>query len=290
MNASDKLVEIKNFGPNPTNLECWMYKPEGLPANPPLVVGIHWCTGSAAAFINTTEFGKMADEFKYLAIFPSITRTGPCKCFDVASDESIVHDAGGDSLGIASMVRFAISNLSVDPKRVFVTGHSSGGMTTQLMLGAYPELFVAGSAFAGVPFASWNPYEPTPDSLWNETGAKGKIIKTGQEWGDMVRKAYPEYSGPRPRVLLWHGIDDDVIFFQNFNESIKQWTNVLGVAEDPTEQDCPEKTWIRTSFKDYEGNVKVQAIAVENGPHNVLVDGMAIYVMKFFGFVKDRRK
>ncbi|KAJ1565927.1 hypothetical protein HK096_006515 [Nowakowskiella sp. JEL0078] len=224
----------------------------------------------------------MADQFKFLVIYPSVTRTTGNKCFDTASDESIVHDAGGDSLGIASMVRHAIANLNVDPKRVFVTGHSSGGMTTQLMVGSYPELFAAGCGFAGVPFASMNPYDD-PLSLWNDSGATGKIIRSGAQWGNLVRKAYPGYSGPRPRLMIWHGTDDDTVFFQNFKESIKQWTNVLELSEEPDEVDYPQETWIRRSFKDSAGELKFQAIEVVKGEHNLLVPGMAIYAMKFFG-------
>ena len=62
-------------------------------------------------------------------------------CWDVSSDATLTHDGGGDSQGIASAARFAISNWGVDPARVFAVGTSSG---------AYPDVFRAGIVDSGV--------------------------------------------------------------------------------------------------------------------------------------------
>ena len=48
---------------------------------------------------------------------------------------------------------------------------------------------------------------------------------------------YQGYSGPRPRVQLYHGMADSTISYNNMREAIKQWTNVLGLSETPTYQD-----------------------------------------------------
>ena len=53
-------------------------------------------------------------------------------CWDVHSDATLTHDAGGDSLGIASMVRYTIDQYGADPSRVFATGTSSGAMMTNV--------------------------------------------------------------------------------------------------------------------------------------------------------------
>ena len=50
------------------------------------------------------------------------------------------------------MVKYVESHYGGDPNRVYATGHSSGGMMTNVLLGAYPDVFKAGAAFAGVPF------------------------------------------------------------------------------------------------------------------------------------------
>jgi hypothetical protein len=48
------------------------------------------------------------------------------------------HDAGGDSLGIVSAIRWTISNFDTDKSRIFAIGTSSGGLMTNVLIGAYP--------------------------------------------------------------------------------------------------------------------------------------------------------
>lgn len=55
-------------------------------------------------------------------------------------------------------------------------------MMTSVLMGAYPDLFVAGSAFSGVPYGCFE----GPD-MWNEQCALGEVIMTPQQW---VRDCY----------------------------------------------------------------------------------------------------
>ena len=51
-------------------------------------------------------------------------------CWDVSSQKSLKHSGGGDSNAIANMVTYTLKKYNADPKRVFVTGSSSGAMMT----------------------------------------------------------------------------------------------------------------------------------------------------------------
>src|SRR5262245_8272774 len=46
------LVQVTNFGANPTNLSMHLYVPDNIPAGtrPPILVAVHYCTGSGPAF------------------------------------------------------------------------------------------------------------------------------------------------------------------------------------------------------------------------------------------------
>jgi acetylxylan esterase len=189
--AEGQLQELTDFGPNPNGVGIYLYEPASVTDNPALIVAIHYCTGTADAYFTGTEYANYADQLGYLVLYPEARRDS--KCFDVASNETLTHDAGGDSLGIASAVRYALENFSVDASRVFVTGTSSGGkeflltpghlsenvpaMMTNVMSGSYPELFAAASAYSGVPFGCFA--GPTE---WNEECAQGQLIKTAEEW------------------------------------------------------------------------------------------------------------
>src|SRR3954454_688494 len=126
------LQEITGFGANPTTLRMHLYVPSRLPGNPALLVAVHYCTGSGPAFYSGTEFASLADQHGFIVIYPSATRSG--SCFDVSSPQALRHDGGSDPVGIVSMVRWVEQNYGGDAGRVYVTGASSGGMMTNVLL------------------------------------------------------------------------------------------------------------------------------------------------------------
>jgi poly(hydroxyalkanoate) depolymerase family esterase len=265
------LQQITNFGSNPSNIKMYLYVPANVPAKPAIVVGVHWCHGTAQDFYSGTQYASLADRYGFIVIYPSASSSDGC--WDVHSTASLTHNGGSDSLGIVSMVKYVEQHNGGDPNRVYVTGHSSGGMMTNVLLGAYPDVFKAGSAFAGVPFGCF-----AGTDSWNTNCANGAITKTAQQWGDQVRAAYPGFTGTRPRMQLWHGTTDAILNFHNFGEEIKQWTNVLGVSQTPisTEQNVPRSGWVRTRY-----GTRVEAIQETGQPHNLQI--LADEAVHFFG-------
>lgn len=273
-----ELTQVTDFGDNPGGLEMYAYVPENVDPNPALLVGVHWCTGSAQDFYAGTEYARLAEQYGYIVLYPSVTRSG--KCFDVSSPEALTRDGGSDPVSIKSMIDWIVADYAVDPERVYVTGVSSGAMMTNVLLGLYPDVFAAGSVFAGVPFGC---FATADGSEWNSECADGEVAHTPQEWGDLVRNAYPGYSGERPRVQTWHGTLDDTLRYPNFGEQIKQWTDVHGVSQTPSYGDRPAANWDRTRYGDDGARAPVEAISVEGVGHNVITSDMAPYVMEFFG-------
>ncbi|MBN1577399.1 MAG: PHB depolymerase family esterase [Chitinispirillaceae bacterium] len=279
---SASLREITNFGDNPGNLKMFLYVPDNVKPHPAILVGLHWCHGTAQAYYNGNQYRSLADKYGFVVIYPGCYSSD--SCFDVHSQEALTHNGGSDPLGIISMIRYVIKNNNGDSTRVFVTGHSGGGMMTNVMAGSYPGVFNAASGSATVPFACFAG-GTSPDG-WNDDCARGKVTKTPQEWGDLVRKAYPGYSGPRPRMQLWHGANDDILYPVNFQEAIEQWTNVLGVSQTPstTESNKPLASYTRTRYTDNSGTVMVEAIKGLNQSHNITISEAE--VVAFFGLDK----
>jgi MYXO-CTERM domain-containing protein len=181
-----------------------------------------------------------------------------------------------------SMINYVVQNKNGDANRVYVAGHSSGGMMTNILVGSYPDVFKAGAAYAGVAFACFAT-GPVDSLGWNSNCATGKVTMTGAQWGNLVRAADPGFSGTRPRMQLWHGTVDATVNFTNFGEEIKEWTNVLGVSATPTstENNALQSTWIRTRYTDSAGVVQVEAIQETGQPHNLVVN--AAEAIRFFG-------
>ncbi|KZL79975.1 feruloyl esterase b [Colletotrichum incanum] len=244
--SAASLQQITDFGPNPTNVSFYLYVPDSLIPNAPLLVFPHWCHGTAQDAFNWKPWRPLADELGFVTIYPSTPWTADY-CWDVSSPQTLSHEGGGDSLGIVSMVRWTLENYDVDPDRVFVTGVSSGAMMTNVLVGAYPDVFAAGSAFAGVPFGC---YAADGFAVWSDDCANGRITHTGEEWAAIVEAAYPGYAGPRPKLQVLHGDVDNVLNVTNFYEEIKMWTTVLGLGSTPTEvvENNPVEGWTKSIY------------------------------------------
>jgi poly(hydroxyalkanoate) depolymerase family esterase len=276
-----EVKAITDFGANPSGIGMYLYTPSNVSAKPAVLVNVHACHGKGTDVCGSSgAFAQQADKYGFLVICPSAVSSDGC--WDVHSTNVLTHDGGGDASGIISMVKWVVQNKNGDANRVYIAGHSSGGMMTNVMLGSYPDVFKAGAAYAGVPFACYA--QGDVDSLgWNTNCAQGKVMMTGKAWGDLVRAAFPTFAGIRPRIQIWHGTKDDLIYVQNFKEEIKQWTNVLGASETPTttENGAPQPTWIRTRYVDGSGVIQVEAIEETADSHNLFVD--AAEAVRFFG-------
>jgi poly(hydroxyalkanoate) depolymerase family esterase len=272
------LTEVTDFGTNPSNLRMYLYVPESVTANPAVLVAVHWCTGSGPDMYNGPEYDTLADQYGFVVLYPSVTRSS--KCFDVASPQALKRGGGSDPVGIKSMIDWTTRTYHADTSRIFATGISSGAMMTNVLLGDYPDVFAAGAAFAGVPFGC---FATTDGSEWNSACANGTVTHTPQEWGNLVRGAYPGYTGPRPRMQVWHGTEDDVLRYPNFGEQVKEWTNVHGLSQTPAITDSPQSGWTRTRYGGTGDRAPVEAISIQGGGHNIYTYGMAARVLTFFG-------
>jgi acetylxylan esterase len=278
--SSASLVQVQSFGNNPSGAQMFIYVPDQLAASPPVLAAIHYCGGSAQAYYDGTGYKGLADQHGFIVVYPDAPAAD--NCWDVHSEASLKHDGGSDSAAIVSMVEYALMEHSGNAGRVYATGTSSGAMMTNVLLAAYPDVFKAGAAFAGVPHACF-----AGAGAWNSACATGQVSKSAQEWGDLVRAAYPGYTGPRPRMQLWHGTEDEVLDFNNFGEAIKQWTNVFGLSEQPstTEENTPKQGFTRTRYNDAGGTTRVEAVREQGVMHNLSVDAQT--VVHFFGLDGD---
>lgn len=276
--SAASLTQISSFGNNPTGLSMYEYIPANVSAHPPLLVVLHYCGGSAQAEFSGTEFASLADRYGFMEIYPQVNDSSN-DCWDVASDGALTHNGNSDPAGIISMVQYAEAHNNVDTSRIYVTGNSSGGMMTNVMLGDYPDVFKAGAAFMGVPFHCF--YTGTVRG-WNSACAQGQVSNTPQAWGDYVRGAYPGYTGPRPRMQLWHGTTDTTLSYNNFGEEVKQWTNVLGVSQTPTSSSVINGNWTHTTYGDA-NNPAVDAYSIAGVGHALPQSGMAAVAVHFFG-------
>lgn len=285
------LQAVSNWGVTglPSDVSMYVYVPDNVATNPPILTLIHYCGGTASAVFGQAQGGglvKAADQYGFIMVVPSSGR-----CWDIVSDKTRKRDGGGDSQAIRQMVKFAVEKYKGNADRVYATGDSSGGMMTELLLAVYPEVFKAGSAFAGMPAGCRGNNESGSGGGYSNACAGGSVSRTPQEWGDLARSFNPGYTGYRPRVQLFHGDADTTIKYPNHTEAIKEWTNVLGLGTNPTATDtsltlgthqAKRQTW-QTSC----GFAQLDAftsIGGDHGPSDSLF--VSKYVIPFMGLDK----
>jgi len=274
------LVQVTNFGNNPTGLDMYIYVPDNVRANPPILLALHQCTGSGPGFYSSTSFASLASQYGFIVIYPSATRSG--SCWDVSSSQALTRNGGSDPVGLMSMITYTEQHYGGNPNQVYVTGASSGAMMTNVMLADYPDVFKAGAAFMGVPYYCF--YTGTVDG-WNSACADGQVSMTAQAWGNLVRNtADPGYTGARPRMQLWHGTADTTLNYENLSQEILQWTNVLGVSSTPSSTTTPEANWTETQYGTA-GNPQVEAFSIAGAGHVLPIEGegMETDAIDFFG-------
>lgn len=258
----------------PSYTNMYLYVPDSRVAKPPVLVASHHCQGTGTTTFNETKstFVSQADKNGYIIIFPEATSHN---CWDVGSAKALKHDGGGDTHAIAQMVRYTLAKYGADAARVYAFGGSSGGMMTQALLGIYPDIFMAGVAVSGVPCGCWaDGYsgDVATNGQWSNACAGGSVTKTAQAWGTLVRSMFPNYTGRRARVQLWHGDPDSIISFVNFGEAIKEWTNVLGLSSTPAKTDNPAASTTHQTWNNACGFKVLETFAIKGANHAVQWD------------------
>ncbi|KIM94071.1 carbohydrate-binding module family 1 protein, partial [Oidiodendron maius Zn] len=273
---SSSLQQVTDFNSTPTNAKMYVYIPTSKVASPPIIVAIHHCDGTGPSYFGETQgYAQNADKYGYIVIYPSSPSSGGC--WDVSSTASLTHDGGGDSQTIVNMVKYAETHYGGDINRVYMTGSSSGAMMTNVLAGAYPDIFKAGTLYGGVPDGCFYVAGATPGTTpaWNGECSSGNLIKTAQQWGDQARSYYPGYSGSRPRMLIFHGTIDTTLYYANFGEELKQWSNVLGVSFNHNETNTPIPGYTKIVYGDGTELVGISCYNVGHTPPVRVDDDLA---------------
>ncbi|TLD20325.1 hypothetical protein PspLS_08743 [Pyricularia sp. CBS 133598] len=271
--SAASLQRVNNFGNNPANVKMFIYVPDRVATNPAIVVAVHHCQGTANSFYGSTPYARLADQKGFIVIYPESPYQGTC--FDVSSRKTLTHDGGGDSNSIANMVKYAITQYRADAKKVHLVGASSGAMMANVMAATYPELFQTVIAHSGVPAGCFMSASGQVNG-WNSSCANGQVRPSQAVWTKMAKDMYPGYNGARPRMMIMHGGTDTTLHWNNYEEALKQWRGVLGVADSPTRtlQNSPESGYTTTFYGgDGQLTAKVKGVWNPRYGHNIPIIG-----------------
>jgi polyhydroxybutyrate depolymerase len=151
-----------------------------LPSTPgadrrPLLVALHGHGGDGRAMARLTGLDAVADEDGFVVVFPD----GHEKSWNDGRGRSPASEADMDDVGfVSAIVDHAVARLRADPRRVYVTGMSNGGMMSH-RIGCELAAKVAGIA----PVA-----------------------------GTLPQRSAPGCSPAKPiSVVMFHGTDDGIV-------------------------------------------------------------------------------
>ena len=128
------------------------YVPEQLPRAPALVVVLHGCGQTAAAYDFGTGWSTLAKRYGFALLMPEQQRANNANtCFNWFNPGDIARGRG-EAASIRQMIARMVADHEIDPRRIYITGLSAGGAMTSVMLAVYPEVFAGGAIIAGLPY------------------------------------------------------------------------------------------------------------------------------------------
>lgn len=257
---STPLKEIRGLTDNPGNLRMFTYAPAELAPDHPLVVVLHGCKQTAAGYDLGAGWSTLADRYGFALLLPQQQAANNPNCCFNWFDPGDTQRGRGEVASIRNMIEKIADEKRIDRDRVFITGLSAGGAMTSAMLACYPEIFAAGAIIAGLPYGAAQNVQQAFESMFQCP------IRSGREWGSLVRTAAPQHRGPWPRVSIWHGNADATVVPANAGEILKQWADVHGLKTTPSFRQMvdghPREVWV-----DEAGEEVIEAYRIMNLAH-----------------------
>lgn len=256
---SADLIQIADFGPNPGNLSGYLLSPTGLPKSAPLVVLLHGCTQNARDYLSATGWAELARIQKFAVLAVEQPRENNANlCFNWFRPKDI-RRKGGEAQSIADMVEATIVALGSDRSRIFVTGLSAGGAMTSAMLATHPDLFAGGAIIAGLPFGAAANVPQAFERMRGEGYDQARLVKA-------IGNA-SKYSGPWPKVSVWHGTTDQTVVDRNASLIIDQWRQVHRTTAEPVEERSGRT--VHRSWSDPAGDIVIEEYRIDGMGHGV---------------------
>lgn len=260
----DRLLNLTSFGTNPGALRARVYVPRRLPDHPPLVVVLHGCTQTAAAYDHGSGWSRLADRHGFVLLYPEQDRSNNANlCFNWFEPDDIAR-GNGEALSIHQMIEAVVVAHGIDRDRIFVTGLSAGGAMASVMLATYPETFAGGAIIAGLPYGCAS----NAQEAFGAMRSQGR--KRPEALAALVRRA-SGHQGRWPTISVWHGSGDATVHPGNADSIVEQWLPLHGISKHPSTTDVidgyPHRAW-----RDASGRVAVEAYSITGMGHGTPLD------------------
>ncbi|KAI1157603.1 carbohydrate esterase family 1 protein [Nemania serpens] len=265
--AAYKSSTVSSWSDNPSKLgSVIVLTPNTIASKPALILALHPCGGSGSGYQSMTTLPSQIDALNFIMIFPTSNKEDGFNCWDAFSTKSNVHGGGGDSQGLAGLTKQVIQQYGADTNKVFVIGASSGAMESNVLAATYPDIFKAAVSYSGVPAGCWLGAASSTPLATDQSCPLGSKASTysAKQWTDLVKQAYPSYTGSYPKMMIVHGTADFAVTINNLGAQLTQWSNMAGVTFSQNVTNTPIQSWKKIVYGD---GTKVVGYEVQGGGH-----------------------
>lgn len=188
----------------------------------PLVVVLHGCRQDQHDICAITGFNELAERKGFIVVYPFVTHYNDLRtrnCWGWWRPEHI-QTGSGEVEDLRCIIQEVTHEFTINPKRIHITGLSSGAGMTVAALTAHPGLFASGAACAGLPY-----------------GETANAVKTAFTSGDVFRsvdtvvalmaKARHNDLTPVPLCII-HSHDDETVDIQAGKNLRDSWLKFFG--------------------------------------------------------------
>ncbi|MCP2329716.1 poly(hydroxyalkanoate) depolymerase family esterase [Hamadaea flava] len=219
----------------------------------PLLVALHGCTENDVGFDLLSGWSAEAERRGFIVVFPDQNNlANPAGCWNWTLPTN-QHRGWGEPAIIAGITNRMKSAYTVDPKRIFVTGVSAGGVMANIMAVTYPDLYASASILAGCEYECDILQLRTPEQAGLDALA---------EMGSRAR--------PVP-VVIWQGTADIVVPPSTAYRIAGQWTTVGhtdNVADAVQYAQVPGgRTYTHLTYRTASGQSLVEQYMIDGAGH-----------------------
>src|SRR5687767_9191152 len=228
--ALNRKASVHGFigvSPAPPWREYLLYLPRRFAAirKAPLVVWIHGCRQDAEEFAAGTRIARFADERGFVVLLPRQSRLANSeRCWNWFDRRTV--GGAGEAAIVVAQIGEVIGKFSLDPRRVYVAGLSSGGTLAATLALRAPQLFAAAAVHSAVPCGS----------AFDAADA-ARVMSEGPKRGtDEIAIEARAKSGHKARVpaLVIHGAADSTVAPVNAAFLVRQFLLLNGIEQLPS--------------------------------------------------------
>ncbi len=215
----------------------------------PVVLIFHGAGMNAALMQGFSGLNSKSDEAGFVAVYPNGTGAGPFLTFNSGGVEwGLVAKQPDDVAFVSRLLDDLGTVVNVDPKRIFATGMSNGGMMCYRLAAELSDRIAAIAPVAGtMAAAEAKPKRPVP--VLHFHGTEDRLVP---------------YGGPDQRVPKF-------LTFKSVEDSVTTWGKLNGCREEPLIEELPDAAddGTKVTRKTYcaDNGAEVILVTVTGGGH-----------------------